>query len=165
MVTSCWPQALDPTVVGTSRLWFSKPHPVTSPPTNHQKVHMLVMYPKTPTPHTIFIFFYFFKISWRIITLQYCSGFCHTLTWTSLGYTCIPHPDPPSHLPLHTIFKNASLKAMEEFGSLEHELPILLAWHPASKPLCCKHLLSEFSFLHLRHTSPCSVTTWQLCGH
>ena len=23
----------------------------------------------------------FFFISWRLITLQYCSGFCHTLTW------------------------------------------------------------------------------------
>ena len=27
----------------------------------------------------LFIFFLFF-ISWRLITLQYCSGFCHTLT-------------------------------------------------------------------------------------
>ena len=35
--------------------------------------------------------FFFFLISWRLITLQYCSGFCHTLTWISLGYTCIPH--------------------------------------------------------------------------
>ena len=26
-----------------------------------------------------FLFFIFF-ISWRLITLQYCSGFCHTLT-------------------------------------------------------------------------------------
>ena len=29
------------------------------------------------------LFFYFFPfifISWRLITLQYCSGFCHTLT-------------------------------------------------------------------------------------
>ena len=43
---------------------------------------------------------YFFFISWRLITLQYCSGFCHTLTWISHGFTCIPHPDPPSHLPL-----------------------------------------------------------------
>ena len=25
-------------------------------------------------------FFFFFFISWRLITLQYCSGFCHTLT-------------------------------------------------------------------------------------
>ena len=35
----------------------------------------------------------------RLITLQYCSGFCHTLTWISHGFTCVPHPDPPSHLP------------------------------------------------------------------
>ena len=45
--------------------------------------------------------FFIYLISWRLITLQYCSGFCHTLTWISLGYTCIPHPNPPSHLPLH----------------------------------------------------------------
>ena len=48
----------------------------------------------------LYLFIYFF-ISWRLITSQYCSGFCHTLTWISHGYTCIPHPDPPSHLPLH----------------------------------------------------------------
>ena len=27
-----------------------------------------------------FFFFSFIFISWRLITLQYCSGFCHTLT-------------------------------------------------------------------------------------
>ena len=48
----------------------------------------------------IFLLFLFFFISWRLITLQYCSGFCHTLTWISHGFTCVPHPDPPSHLPL-----------------------------------------------------------------
>ena len=48
-------------------------------------------------------FFSFIFISWRLITLQHCSGFCHTLTWISHGYTCIPHPDPRSHLPLHSI--------------------------------------------------------------
>ena len=26
------------------------------------------------------IFIYLVFISWRLITLQYCSGFCHTLT-------------------------------------------------------------------------------------
>ena len=51
------------------------------------------------------LFFFFFTqlcekqlfifISWRLITLQYCSGFCHTLTWISHGFTCVPHPDPP----------------------------------------------------------------------
>ena len=45
----------------------------------------------------------FIFISWSLITLQYCSGFCHTLTWISHGFTCIPHPDPPSHLSLHPI--------------------------------------------------------------
>ena len=48
-------------------------------------------------------FFPFIFISWRLITLQYCSGFCHTLTWISHGFSCISHPDPPSHLPLYPI--------------------------------------------------------------
>ena len=50
-----------------------------------------------------FLFFPFIFISWRLTTLQYCSGVCHTLTWISHGFTCIPHPDPPSHLPLYLI--------------------------------------------------------------
>ena len=51
---------------------------------------------------TIF-FFSFIFISWRLITLQYCSGFCRTLTWISHGFTCIPHPALPSYLPLYPI--------------------------------------------------------------
>ena len=39
-----------------------------------------------------FFFFSFIFISWRLITLQYCSGFCHTLTSISHGFTCVPHP-------------------------------------------------------------------------
>ena len=49
-----------------------------------------------------FIFSFIF-ISWRLITLQHCSGFCHTLKWISHGFTCIPHPGPPSHLPLQMV--------------------------------------------------------------
>ena len=46
----------------------------------------------------------FFKIkkiiyfNWRLITLQYCGGFCHKLTWISHGCTCVPlsrTPLPP----------------------------------------------------------------------
>ena len=57
-------------------------------------------------------FFPFIFISWRLITLQYCGGFCHTyihtyihfvIHWISHGFTSIPHPNPPSHLPLHQI--------------------------------------------------------------
>ena len=45
----------------------------------------------------LFFFFSFIFINWRLITLQYCSGFCHTLTWISHGFTSVPHPDPRSH--------------------------------------------------------------------
>ena len=54
--------------------------------------------PKSPALAGVF-FFSFIFISWRLITLQFCSGFCHTMTWISHGLTCIPYPDPPSHLP------------------------------------------------------------------
>ena len=47
--------------------------------------------------------FYLNYFSWRLITLQYCSGFCHTLIGISHGFTCVPHPEPPSHLSPHPI--------------------------------------------------------------
>ena len=48
-------------------------------------------------------FFAFILTSWRLITSQHCSEFCHTLTWISHGFTCAPHPDSPSRLPLYPI--------------------------------------------------------------
>ena len=47
----------------------------------------------------ILFFFPCIYLSWRLITLQYCSGFCYTLIWISHGFTCVPHPEIPSHLP------------------------------------------------------------------
>ena len=52
---------------------------------------------------SFFNFILFIYFNWRLITLWYCSGFCHTFTWISHGCTCIPHPEPPSHLPPHPI--------------------------------------------------------------
>ena len=46
---------------------------------------------------SFFKLFSYIYISWRLISLQYCSGFCHTLTWIRHGCICVPHPDPPSH--------------------------------------------------------------------
>ena len=57
----------------------------------------------------IFSFFFndqianFIFFNWRLITLQYCGSFCHTLTWISHGCTSVSHPEPPSHLPPHPI--------------------------------------------------------------
>ena len=48
-------------------------------------------------------FFPFIFISWRLMTSQHCSGFCHTVTWISHGVTCTPHPEPTSHFPPHPI--------------------------------------------------------------
>ena len=42
------------------------------------------------------------NFNWRLITLHYCSGFCHILTWISHGCTCFPYPEPPSHIPPHS---------------------------------------------------------------
>ena len=46
-------------------------------------------------------------IIWQIPTgclfFFFCSEFCHTLKWNGHGVTCVPHPGPPSHLPLHPL--------------------------------------------------------------
>ena len=36
--------------------------------------------PEQITTNLVAFFFPFIFISWRLITLQYCTGFCHTLT-------------------------------------------------------------------------------------
>ena len=55
----------------------------------------------------LFLLSFFLKniiyFNWSLITLQYCSGFCHTFTSISHGCTCVPHPEPISHLPPHPI--------------------------------------------------------------
>jgi len=58
-----------------------------------------------------FIFFsvlsaniYFFNF--KLLLLFYFTilyWFCHTSTCIHHGCTCVPHPEPPSHLPPHTI--------------------------------------------------------------
>ena len=60
---------------------------------------------KLASPALMGRFFFFFIISFffKFYLFIFFSGFCHTLTWISHGYTCVPHPDPPSHLPLHPI--------------------------------------------------------------
>ena len=77
----------------------------TSTPALEVKVLSTGLPGKSPNGFLV-IFFFFFSfifISWRLITSQHFSGLCHTLTWISHGVTCIPHLDPLSHLPLHSI--------------------------------------------------------------
>ena len=50
-----------------------------------------------------FFFFFFFYVFFFFFFFLICGGFCHTLKWNRHGFTCVPHPDPPSHLPLHPL--------------------------------------------------------------
>ena len=43
-----------------------------------------------PLQYSLFFKILFIYFNWRLITLQYCGGFCHTLMWISHRYTCVP---------------------------------------------------------------------------
>ena len=89
-------------VVGAAQILICSYSPVFLPPMSTAIRTSAFSFVGALSDILFFLIFIFF-ISWRLITLQYCSGFCHTLTWISHGFTCIPHPDPPSHLPPHPI--------------------------------------------------------------
>ena len=60
---------------------------------------------EVPSPLRITFLKSFIYFNWRLITLQYCGGFFHTLTWISHGCKCVPlhlswtplPPPSPSH--------------------------------------------------------------------
>ena len=89
--------------------WLQSPSAVILEPKKRKSVPFSTFPPSIchemmgPDALILDFFFPFIFISWRLITLQYYSSFCHTLTWISHGFTCIPHPDPPSHPPLYPI--------------------------------------------------------------
>ena len=95
-----------------------------------------------------FLFFKFFSfifISWRLITLQYCSGFCRTLTWISHALTCVPHPIPLG-LP----------SAPARSTCLVHPTWAGDLFHPWLY-ICFYAILSEHSTLTFSHRVPKSV--------
>ena len=55
--------------------------------------------------HFIFLFVIFFFLSSLLLLFYFTIlyWFCHTSTWIRHKYTRVPHPEPPSHLPPHTI--------------------------------------------------------------
>ena len=65
----------------------------------------------------------FFYFNWRLITLQYCSGFCHSVIWFSMGVHVFPilNPHPislghPSAPALSTLSQVSNL----EWWSVSH---------------------------------------------
>ena len=86
-------------LTGDTSLWFWFAHPVIS---SSFYIHALVINKSSKKGlfktfehfFSFFLLFSFIFISWRLITSQHFSGFCHTLTWISHGVTCIPIPIP-----------------------------------------------------------------------
>ena len=62
-----------------------------------------------PKPLTVWIttncgnFFLIFKLLLLFFYFTILYWFCHTSTWINHGCTHVPHPEPSSHLPPHTI--------------------------------------------------------------
>ena len=86
-------------------------------------------------------------------TLQYCNGFCHTLTWISHGCTCVPHPETPSHLPPHPIPQGCP--SVPALGALFHALN--LDWWSVSHMYQCYSLKSSHPRLLPQSPKACSL--------
>ena len=105
--------------------------------------------------HEIRIICSFIFIRWRLITLQYCSGFCHTLTWFSHGFTSLPNPSGSSRCTSPEHLSHASnlgwwsvsplIIYMFRCCSLEISHPRLL---PQSPKACSVHLCLFFCFAY-----------------
>ena len=117
-------------------------------------------------PESFFFFLIYFN--WRLITLQYCGGFCHTFAWISHGCAFVHHLETPSHLSPHPISQgHPSAPALSTLShasnldwwavshmviymfkcySLKSSHPHLL---PQSPKVCSLHLMSKSVYVCL----------------
>ena len=96
------------------------------------------------------------NFNWRLITLQYCGGFCHTLTyihtltWINHRYTCGP---------LENDFLNRV-----SFSSVSHSCLTLCNPMDCSTPgLPVRHQLLELTHTHVHRVGECHPTLSSLC--
>ena len=102
------------------------------------------------------VFFEFIYFNWRLITLQYCGGFCHTFTWISHVCTCVPHPDPPSYLPPHLI---PALSTLFHASNLDWQSIL----HMIIYMFQCYSLKSSHTCLLPQSTKVCSLHLCLFC--
>ena len=107
--------------------------------------------------------FFLIYFNWRLIILQYCGDFFHTFTWISHGCICVPHPDPPSHLPPHPIPQgHPSAPAL---STLSHALN--LDWRSSSHMIIymfqCYSLKSSHSCLLPQSPKDCPLHLCLFC--
>ena len=110
-----------------------------------------------PLSIILFIYLSMFYFNWWLITLQYCGGFCHTFTWISHGCACVPHPDPPFHLPPHPIPQGHPSAPV--LSTLPHALN--LDWRSISQMITymfhCYSLKSSHRHLLPQNPTVCSL--------
>ena len=75
---------------------FSHPWPSQSPPLALLKI----IYSQCSNLRDLLFLFNFLKFYFNFTILYW---FCHISTWICHRYTCVPHPEPSSLLPSHTI--------------------------------------------------------------
>ena len=115
---------------------------------------------------------YIYYFNWRLITLQYCSGFCHTLTWIRHGCTCVPHPEQPSHPPPHPISQghpsapalntlshalNLDLQSISHMVMYMFQCCSLKSSHPCllpQSPKVCFYICVSFAVSHIGSSLP-----------
>ena len=117
----------------------------------------------TQGTHMAVLSFFLSLFFGRLIALQYCGGFFHTLTWISHGCTCVPHPELPSHLPPHLIPQgHPSAPAL---STLSHALN--LDWWSISHMLIymfqCYYLKSSHPSLLPQSPKVCSLHLCLFC--
>ena len=84
--------------------WTGRPGVLQSPRVGHDWATELMF--RLPILSFFFnVFYVLLFFNWRIITPQYCDGFCHTSTRINQRYTCVPsllsaplHLSPPPYL-------------------------------------------------------------------
>ena len=125
-------------------------------------------------PVSLSFFFPFIFISWRLITLQYCSGFCHTSTWISHGFTCITIPIPsPAFLSIPSLWvfpvhQPWALVSNTCFNAVLSEHPTLAFSHRVQKSVL--YICVSFPVLHIGFLpafseilTPCSSSSPRVC--
>ena len=65
----------------------------------------------------------------QMIFFFFCSEFCHILKWNGLGFTCVHHPDPPSHLPLYPLPPGLPIRGYIVFlSSISVQFSLVAQW-------------------------------------
>ena len=125
--------------------------------TSHSHLHPILNLRLENGTHFLKNIYKFIYFNWRLITLQYCDGFCHTLTWISHRCTCVPHPISQGH-PSAPALSTLSHASSLDWWSISHMVIYMFQCHclksshprllPQSPKVCSLYLCLFCSFAY-----------------